>query len=66
MGGASYLFLVALLVRVLLLWQGSQDWLGKRIEITTPINQWMRSMNKPMNTLKMLSTNAWYFFMCVQ
>ena len=33
---------VPLLVRVLLLWQGSQDWLGRRIEISTPVNQWMR------------------------
>ena len=37
------LLAVSLLARVLLLWQGSQEWLGKRIEISTPINQWMRS-----------------------
>ncbi len=64
MGGASYLLLVAVLVRVLLLWQGSQDWLGKRIEISTPINQWMRSMNKPMNKLKCLAQMLG-IFLCV-
>ena len=34
---------VPLLIRGLLLWQGSQNWLGRRIEISTPVNQWMRS-----------------------
>ena len=33
---------VALLARVLLSWQNSQEWLGRRIEISTPVNQWMR------------------------
>jgi anti-sigma factor RsiW len=33
---------VALAVRVLLSRREWQEWLGKRIEISTPINQWMR------------------------
>ena len=33
----------ALLARVLLMWQGSGDWLAKRIEISTPVNSWHRS-----------------------
>ncbi len=32
----------SVLVRLLLLWQGSEEWLGRRIEISTPVNQWMR------------------------
>ena len=34
--------LIPFLVRLLLLWQGCQGWLGRRIEISTPVNQWMR------------------------
>ncbi len=40
------LLVVPLLVRLLLVWQNSQEWLGKRIEISTPINQWMRSESR--------------------
>ena len=43
MKGAVLLLLVAVLVRLLLLWQRSHEWLGQRIEISTPINQWKRS-----------------------
>ena len=38
--------LIAFFARVLLLGQNSQEWLGKRIEISTPINQWMRGAIK--------------------
>ncbi len=44
--GEVVLLGVALLLRLLLLWQGSQEWLGQRIEISTPVNQWKRS--KPL------------------
>ena len=37
------LLLVALAVRLLLLWLGSYEWLGQRIEISTPVGQWKRS-----------------------
>lgn len=40
---------VCLLVRLLLLWQNSQEWLSRRIEVSTPVNQWMRGMTKIMN-----------------
>ena len=46
MKGAVLLLLVAVLVRLLLLWQRSHEWLGQRIEISTPINQWKRSALK--------------------
>ena len=45
-GGTLVVLVVALLVRVLLFWQNSQEWLGRRIEISTPINQWMRGSTK--------------------
>lgn len=41
--GEVVLLGVGLLLRFLLLWLGSQEWLGRRIEISTPVNQWMRS-----------------------
>lgn len=46
MKGAVLLLLVAVLVRLLLLWQRSHEWLGQRIEISTPINQWKRSQSE--------------------
>ena len=36
------LLVVGLCVRLLLLRQSSYEWLGQRIEISTPVNQWMR------------------------
>ena len=36
------LLAVSLMARVLLLRQGPQEWLGKKTEISPPINQWMR------------------------
>lgn len=42
MSGELGLMFVALTVRLFLLWQDSQAWLGQRIEISTPVNQWMR------------------------
>jgi len=44
MGGERVvvLLLVPLLARLALVWLNSQEWLGRRIEISTPVNQWMR------------------------
>ena len=41
--GEGALLLIALAVRVLLLWLGSHEWLGQRIEVSTPVGQWKRS-----------------------
>jgi len=43
MKGEALLLLVSVLLRLLLLWQRSHEWLGQRIEISTPVNQWKRS-----------------------
>ncbi len=42
MKSEQLLLLVSITVRLLLLWQDSEEWLGRRIEISTPVNQWMR------------------------
>ena len=33
----------AVVCRCVLIWQGSGDWLAKRVEISTPVNSWSRS-----------------------
>ena len=32
----------AVVVRCFVLWKGSSEWLGERVEISTPVNQWQR------------------------
>ena len=56
-GATTFVFGVALLARVLLLWWDSQEWLGRRIEISTPVNQWMRGTYRPsLSSVQQLRT----------